>query len=418
MLSPIQTEKREARSGRRTVLMFFGVLALIVTLAVVAGLLPRLERQRTLASALRAVEQQAPQVGVVAVRAAAGSAQFVLPGTLRARIESPIFARTEGYLHKRLVDIGERVKTGQDLAELETPELDQQIRQARATLEQAQSALKEMQANLDLSRANLKLAQVTFERVKKLSDRGVLSPQDKDDKEAALAVRNAEVTQSQARISTAQDAVRANEANLRRLQEIKSFARITAPFDGILTARNVDSDIGTLISAGNGPAKEIFRIAQIDVLRIFVNVPQSYVSSIAPGQVAQLRVTERPGRAFSARVGGTANSLDANSRSMLAVLEVANPQHVLLPGMYAEVTFNALRNEPALIIPGDTLVLGQDGPRVAVVGADHRVHFCKVQIVRDNGSELEVSSDLRPGDQLVVNPSDEVREDAVVEIRK
>ena len=326
--------------------------------------------------------------------------------------------KVTGTLTEVDVRVGDAVKTGQVLAELETPELDQQIRQARATLEQAQSALKEMQANLDLSRANLKLAQVTFERVKKLSDRGVLSPQDKDDKEAALAVRNAEVTQSQARISTAQDAVRANEANLRRLQEIKSFARITAPFDGIITARNVDSDIGTLISAGNGPAKEIFRIAQIDVLRIFVNVPQSYVSSIAPGQVAQLRVTERPGRAFSARVGGTANSLDANSRSMLAVLEVANPQHVLLPGMYAEVTFTASRNEPALIIPGDTLVLGEGGPRVAVVGADHRVHFRKIQIVRDNGSELEVSSDLQPGDQLVVNPSDEVREDAVVEIRK
>ena len=154
------------------------------------------------------------------------------------------------------------------------------------------------------------------------------------------------------------------------------------------------------------------------MLRIFVNVPQSYVSSIAPGQVAQLRVTERPGRAFSARVGGTANSLDANSRSMLAVLEVANPQHVLLPGMYAEVTFTASRYEPALIIPGDTLVLGEGGPRVAVVGADHRVHFRKIQIVRDRGSELEVSSDLRPGDRLVVNPSDEVREDAVVEIRK
>jgi RND family efflux transporter MFP subunit len=398
--------------------MFFGVLGLIVTLAVIAGLLPRLERQRALATASQDLESQTPQVGVVAVRAAAGSAQLVLPGSLLALVESPIFARTEGYLHKRLVDIGERVKTGQDLAELETPELDQQIRQARATMEQAQSALREMQANLELSRANLKLAQVTFERIKKIFDEGVVSTQDKDDKEAALAVRNAEVTQSQARINTAQDTVRANEANLRRLQEIKSFARITAPFDGIITARNVDSDIGTLISAGNGPAKEIFRIAQIDVLRIFVNVPQSYVSSIAPGQAAQLRVAERPGQIFPARVKGTTNSLDANSRSMLAVLEVANPQHVLLPGMYAEVTFNASRNEPLMIIPGDTLVLGQDGPRVAVVGADHRVHFRKIQIIRDSGSELEVSSDLRPGDQLVVNPSDEVREDALVEIRK
>src|SRR5437867_4269062 len=191
--------------------MFFGVLGLIVTLTVIAGLLPRLERQRILAAASHAVEQQTPQVGVVAVRAAADSAQLVLPGTLLARVESPIFARTEGYLHKRQVDIGERVKTGQDLAELETPELDQQIRQARATLEQAQSALKEMQVNLELSRANLKLAQVTFERIKKLSDEGLISPQDKDEQEAALAVRNGEVTQSQARINTAQDTVRANE---------------------------------------------------------------------------------------------------------------------------------------------------------------------------------------------------------------
>ena len=244
---------------------------------------------------------------------------------MQAMVDSPIFARVDGYLRTRLVDYGDRVKTGQLLAEIDTPELDQQIRQARATLSQSQSALNEVKADLDLSKANLNLARLTVDRWRRLAKGGVVARQEADQKEADFAVTEAQVAKAQASIATTQETVHANEANLHRLEEMKAFARITAPFDGVITARNVD--IGTLINSGNGgTARELFHIAQIQVLRIFVNVPQTNVASMHPGQTAELRVEELPGQVFSARVTRIANALDANSRAMLTVLEVPNPQ--------------------------------------------------------------------------------------------
>jgi RND family efflux transporter MFP subunit len=197
---------------------------------------------------------------------------------------------------------------------------------------------------------------------------------------------------------------------------MKAFARITAPFDGVVTARNVD--IGTLVNSGNGgPARELFHMAQIQVMRIFVNVPQTYVGSIHPGQTAELRVQELPGQVFPARVTRIANALDAGSRAMLTVLEVPNPRGVLMPGMYTQVRFATGRAEPAVIIPGDALTTGREGTRVAVVGPDNRIHFRRIRIGQDLGSELEVVSGLAPGEVVVANPSDPVRENALVEVR-
>lgn len=406
----------QARTSRRGLLAFFALLGVLVAAAAVGGFLPRLTRQKALLAASDSQAVERPVVEVAIAREAAARGMLDLPGDMQALVDAPVFARVDGYLRSRLVDYGDRVKSGQLLAEIDTPELDQQLHQARATLQQSQAALTEARADLDLSKANLNLARLTVERWRRLADRGVVSRQDADQKEADFAVGEAQVAKSQASIGATEETVRANEANLRRLEETKVFARVTAPFDGVITNRNVD--IGTLINSGNGgTARELFHIAQIQVLRIFVNVPQTDVQSIEPGQTAELRVQELPGRVFSAKVTRIANALDASSRAMLTVLEVPNPRGILMPGMYAQVRFSTGRAEAAVLVPGDVLILGKQGPTVAVVAPDHRVHLRQIRIGQDLGSELEVVSGLRAGEMVVANPSDSARENALVEIR-
>jgi len=414
---PATTSARpKARTGRRGLLAFFALIGLLVIAAVVGGILPRLSRQKALLSAAETQGSERPVVDVAVARAAPARTTLDLPGDMQALVDAPVFARVDGYLSKRLVDYGDRVKNGQLLAEIDTPELDQQIGQARATLSQAQATLKELDAGLDLAKANLNLSRVTQSRWKKLADAGVFSRQDSDEKQADLEVKQAEVVRAEASINTARETVRANDSNLRRLGQMKSFARITAPFEGVITSRNVD--VGTLVNSGNGgPARELFHIARIEVLRVFVNVPQTNVGAMHPGQTAELRVQERPGQVFSAKVTRIANALDAGSRAMLTVLEVPNPRGVLMPGMYAQVRFTTGRAEPAVLIPGDTLILGREGPHVAVVGADRRVHFRQIRIGQDLGAELEVVAGLAAGELVVANPSDAVRDSTLVEIR-
>jgi RND family efflux transporter MFP subunit len=405
------------KPGSGKLLIFFSVLGLIVVVAVMAGILPRLHRGRALAAAELEVESKPPQVNATPARAAAARDGVQLPGDVVALVEAPLFARADGFVKSRLVDFGSTVKAGQLLAELETPELDQQIAQARATLAQSQSALDELGAALNLSRANLNLARITSDRWKRLTQRGVFSRQDGDEKEATFAVRQAETQRAEAALATARETVRANEANLHRLQQLKQFARVTAPFDGIVTSRT--TDVGSLINAGNGgPSKEMFRVAQIDVVRVFVNVPQAYVSLVHSGQAAEVRVQELPGKLFPAKVSSIANSLDPNSRSMLVICLVENPRHLLYPGMYAQVKFPTRNAAPVLIIPGEALTLGKNGTRVAVVGPDRTVHFRNIVIGQDLGAELEVTSGLSAGELVVSNPTDAIRDGVLVELRR
>ncbi|MGA2133707.1 MAG: efflux RND transporter periplasmic adaptor subunit [Bryobacteraceae bacterium] len=404
------------RTGRRGLLAFFALIGLLVAAAVAGGILPRLSREKALLSAAQTEATARPTVEVATARLASARGILDLPGDMQALVDSPIFARVDGYLHSRLVDYGDHVKTGQLLAEIDTPELDQQIGQARATLSQTRSALNEAAANLDLYKANLNLARLTVDRWRRLAKGGVVARQEADQKEADFAVGEAQVARAQASISTTQETVHANEANLRRLEDMKAFARIIAPFDGVITNRNVD--IGTLINSGNsGGARELFHIAQIRVLRIFVNVPQTSVASVHIGQTAELRVQELPGKVFAAKVTHIANALDTSSRAMLTVLEVTNPQGVLMPGMYAQLRFATGRTEPTVIVPGDTLILGREGPRVAVIAPDHRVHLRQIRIGQDLGSELEVVAGLVPGELVVANPSDSAREGMLVDVR-
>ncbi len=411
VIAPLRARKTRVRP----LLTFFAILALGVMAAIAAGLLPRLRREQALQAAVEKVESDKPVVNVATAREAPANSALELPADLQAEIETPIFARADGYIVKRYVDIGDPVKAGQVMAEIETPELDQQIDQAKATLANAKSGLIEAQSNLALAEANLKLTQKTYERWKQLETKGTVSHQEADEKGAGRDVQVAQVEASKAKIGSANQLVVANEANLRRLEQLKAFARVTAPFKGVVTSRTVD--VGTLINAGNGgTTKEMFRVAQIDPMRIFVNVPQADVGSVEPGVPVELRVQELPGQVFRARVSRIADAIDPGSRSMLAIVEIPNPTGVLKPGMYTQVRFASARSRPAVLIPGDALVSGAKGTQVAVVDGASAVHFRDVKIGTDLGSDVEVVAGLAVGDQVVTNPSDAVHEGTAVEV--
>lgn len=329
-------------------------------------------------------------------------------------IETPIYARVEGYIRKRVVDIGSRVKKGDLMMELETPELDQQIRQSRAAISQARATLKQGQAQVAEVQAALKLTEITMQRWKRLSAEGVVSPQDSDEKDAQHEVKKAEGDAARANVTAAEESIRALEANLSRLEDMKSFSLLLAPFDGIVTYRN--PDVGTLISPG-ATGRELFRVADISTVRAFVSIPQSYVPFIGPGIPGALTVEDIAGRSWPAPVKNISNSLDPATRTMLAVLYVQNPDLTLKPGMYARINFQLPSPPKSLSLPGDAVLARNDGAYVALLDRNHVVHYRKIEIARDFGSRVAISSGVSEGDVVVLSPGDEVREGQTVEIR-
>jgi multidrug efflux system membrane fusion protein len=397
------------RAGR---LISLGVLLLAIVAAI--GLAPRLRRQAELKAATDELSGHIATVNVVSARRAPSSSSVSLPGNIEAVQVASIFARTNGYLRKRLVDIGDRVQAGQLLAEIESPEVEQDWREAGATLEQAKAALTQKRAALMQARANLELATVTLRRWKELVASGVMSPQSGDEKQSEFDARKADVDAAQADIGAAEASVGAHQAAVRRIEELRSFEKVTAPFAGVITARNVD--VGALITSGSSSSvREIYKLAQLDVLRIYVNVPQSLVQSVQPGLTAHVSVQELPGREFTGKVARTANALDPNSRTLLTEIQLSNPNHVLLPGMYARVDFMANRHSPPLIIPATALVMRADGKNaVAIMGPDQRVHYRRVELGRDLGAEVEIVSGLKGDEPLIVNPADDLEEGSPV----
>ncbi len=400
-------------TSRRSLLSLLTVLAFALVGVIGAGLWPRLNKEKVLLAEAKTESAKLPVVRVTRVKRAEGTAELELPADLQALIESPIYARVEGYISKRNVDIGWKVKKGQILAELETPELDQQLRQARAAVSQSGAALKQAEAKLAEAKASLKLAQITAERWRKLVQEGVSSKQDADEKQATYDVKLADADAEIANVAAAREARQAAEASLNRLEEMKSFSKLPAPFDGIVTYRN--PDVGTLISAG-AAQKEMFRIADISTIRAFINVPQAYVNNVRPGTPAKMTVTDL-NIAYDVTVGGIANALDMNTRTMLAVIRLPNPAGTLMPGMFTRVQLR-LPNPPTILsVPADTVVTRNEGTFVALVKPDRHIHFGKITIARDTGTTVEVSSGLMEGDMLVMNPNDEIRENVIVDVR-
>ena len=391
--------------ARPTIALLSILILVLVAGGFLAGYLPRRQRQQLIAAETRASNRSLPAVTVVPVKSAPPRAELTLPGSIQAMTEAPILARSTGYVKRRLVDIGDRVTEGQTLAEIEAPELDQQILQAGAAVEQANASVQQAEAALKQGRSNENLAKVTADRWANLARRGVVSRQENDTYQAQYAAQQANVEALEKSVGAARSNAKAAEANLARLRQLKLYQEVRSPFAGVITVRNVDT--GALVNEGN---TLLFRVAQVDRLRVYVNVPQADAGSIRQGMPARLQFPDFPGRTFNGLVTRTANALDPSTRTLLTEVQVPNSGGTLLPGMYADLSFAVERKTAATIIPGDTLVVRSDGPQTAVVDNAGTVHFAKIQLGRDSGSEVEVLEGLREGELVVVNPSDEVRE--------
>ncbi|HVP00440.1 MAG TPA: efflux RND transporter periplasmic adaptor subunit [Bryobacteraceae bacterium] len=400
-------------------IVLVAALSILLIAAVVFGLVRYQTHEKALAASSEDESSRAPVVNVGHVRQSGSKSTLELPGDLYARVETPMYARVDGYLKQRPVEIGDHVKKGDLLVEIDTPDLDAQIAQAQATLAQSRATLMQLNAALTVAKANAKLAAATAERYRVLLQQESVAKQDYENQAAAAEVADANIKQAEENIHAAEATIAANTANLRRLQELKVYTKLVAPFDGVITYRSPQSDPGTLISSGNTTqSRELIKVSQIDTIRVFVNVPQSSATLIHVGENADLLVDEYPGRSFPARVSSTTNAVDLTSRALLAVLVVSNPKGELLPGMYARARFALPHTITVLMLPADALVLKTDGPHAAVVGQDHKVHFHKLSIGRDFGAELEVNSGLNEGDAVILNPTDAIREGVVVETKE
>jgi RND family efflux transporter MFP subunit len=385
-------------------------VAVLIILGFFAGYIPLQRRQNLIRQQALEQEQALPRMEVIEVGLSSPKSELELPGNIQAITEAPILARANGYIKRRMADIGDRVSAGQPLAEIEAPEVDQQVSQAKASLEQARAALEQSLANYEQGKSNLELARVTAERWNALVAEGVVPKQENDQYQAQYQAQTAGVQALEKAIAAQRSNVAAAEANLAGLDEVQSYRVVKAPFDGLVTLRNVD--VGALVNAGN---TLLFRVAQTGTLRTYVNVPQTNANAIRVGQPATLRISTLPGRTFAGNVARTANSLDPASRTMLVEVRVPNPEGVLLPGMYAQVNLSSARTNPPLLISGDSLIVRADGVQVAVVGSDHTVHLQKIQVGRDYGDKLEVISGLQVGDMLIANPGDAVVEGVKIE---
>jgi multidrug efflux pump subunit AcrA (membrane-fusion protein) len=416
-------------------------LAAVALIAIVgavwlAGYLPRRDRANAAATVAGETQSAVPVVTAERVTRSPQDSVVVLPGNISAMSEASIYARAAGYVTKRYADIGDHVKAGQLMAEIETPELDQQVAQAQAQLAQARQQLSQNRASLIQAEAQRDLAKVTAQRYDNLVSRGAVARQDADQQESTWKSAEAIVSAQQASVSAGEENVHQSEANLERVTALRDYNKVRAPVAGVVTARNID--VGYLISAtgagqGGTPldmpgtqgqataGNEMYRIAQTGTLRILVNVPQSAAPGIETGMAADVLVTEFQGRIFPGKVTRTSNSLDPNSRTLLTQVEIPNTDGKLYPGMYAQVRFRNHRDKPPLLIPGDALINGQAGTQVAIAlevpnQEARRIHLQTIQLGRDYGAQTEVLTGLEGGETVVVNPGDAVREGNLVKV--
>lgn len=375
-------ELHTARGMARTAMLALFVLLVALAWVVLSRVRAHAALQETTAAQTRI------NVSTTRPKVPGDATLLTLPATVQANLEAPIYARTSGYLKRWQVDIGAPVRAGQLLAEIDAPEVDQQLRQAEADLATAQ--------------VNRNIANLTAERWRGLRDSGSVARQEADEKISLAAGADAQLHSA--------------EANLQRLHELSAFKRIVAPFAGVVTARNVD--VGQLVNAGNSAGAELFRVADLERLRVYVHVPQSYASLMQPGLLATVRFPDRLGASYPARLESTAKALDPGSRTMLAQLIIDNAHHELLPGAYAEVSFKLAADTAGhrYRVPANTLIFRGEGVRVATVDAQQRARLKPITIGRDYGAEVEVVDGLQADDQLIMNPADSLIDNAEVRV--
>jgi RND family efflux transporter MFP subunit len=361
----------------------YAIAMLVIALSLAAwGIVNRVSGRTALAS--DSAELAIPTVSTVKPTSGSATEPLVLPGSVQAYTEAVILARTSGYLKNWYTDIGTRVKKGQLLAEIDTPEVDQQLRQARADLATAQ--------------ANFELARTTNVRWQKLLVTNAVSRQSADATAGDAAAKKA--------------ALGSAEANVARLTDLEAFKRVLAPFEGVITGRN--TDIGALINAGQGSA--LFRVADTSKLRVYVLVPQLYAANTTPGLEAEVSFPERPGETYAAHVVRTAEALDPNSRTLQVELLVDNPSGTLFPGAYAQVHFMLPHGTQSMRVPANAVLFRSTDLQVAVVGPDHRVTLKNITTGRDFGTSLEVLNGLGVRDDIIVNPPDSLATGTLVNI--
>ena len=369
-------------------LIVLGILVLLGLLTVF-GILPRIHKDSERKETNKDVSAGAQTVRAVKPTPSPASFDFSLPGSAEALTTATLYARVNGYLKRRLADIGDRVQEGQLLAEIDAPDIEAQLSQTRAQLEQ--------------QRAALGIAQVTFEREKKLLGEKVVSKQEYDTSEANYnqAVAN----------------VKAGESAVQNLSVSKGFEQITAPFTGIITARFLDD--GALISTGSGTtAPSIYTLQQSDTLRVFIYVPQAYVANISPGQEVEISATEYPHHIFKGKVTRMADALDPVARTERVEIQLPSEDGKLRPGFYLSIRFKVEQAEPALVVPANAVDIRREGPRVAVVQANNKLRYQQVQLGRDFGKTIEIVAGLSGDEMLVVNPTTDLRDGEEVKIAK
>jgi RND family efflux transporter MFP subunit len=370
---------REWKRARIAIWVVLALLALGALRTVVANILQN-----------RSVEQTTQQnaveyVNVVIPKQADGSGNTLLPGTLRGYVESPIYARATGYLLHWYVDIGAQVKQGQLLADLDTPEIDQELAQAVAQRDQTASSLV--------------LAKSSYERWQQLRQRDAVSQQELDERQSTY-------NQDVANLAAA-------DANVQRLRQLESFKRIVAPFAGVVTQRNVD--VGDLIDAGSGTSRALFALAQSDPLRVYVQLPQAYAENVSVGKDVIVTQAELPGKQFHGTITHISGAIDVPTRSLQIEVRLPNPDGALRPGAYVQVAVPAVAHAQ-IMVPGNALLFRAEGPRMAVVDANGEVHLRKVVIAQDLGQTLEIESGIEPNDKVIINPSDSIADGDHVKI--
>jgi multidrug efflux pump subunit AcrA (membrane-fusion protein) len=429
---PIHEEHPHHRHSPIYWLIFVGLLLVSALLVFFFGWLPRHKTEEQVDQEAQQRTHELPKIAVMKIVRAKSASSLQIPGSTLAYTEAYIYARASGYVNRRLVDIGDRVHKGQLLATIDAPDLDKQVAQARSTLEQSISTLEQMQAQLHLQDLN-------WQRYKVLVAKGVLSRQQGDQQEADFRVADANV-------QVAQNSIQANRDNLDRLLVLQQYEKVTAPFDGIITQRNVD--IGALISAagsglgesapsspsttlaglqgnnagssglssnvasstGGAQGGEMFAMASIDPLRILVSVPEGYADFIHVGDQAQLFFSQVAQETCYGTVTRTSGAIDPNTRTLLVEVQTRNPHGRFLPGMYVVVNFLRLNATPPLLVPGEAIVVRNGQTMLAFVDNDNLVHFRPVQLGRDFGNETEITNGLKPGDVIVTIVQDEVRD--------
>jgi RND family efflux transporter MFP subunit len=378
-----RTHVRRRRGGR---LFALGGFVLLVAGLSLGGWGNYSLKQEVMATA-RQDRDFVPSLRVATVEANPATVSVTLPGTTAAFAAANIYARATGYIAKRKVDIGDRVKAGDLLAELAVPELDHQISQNEATLDQLKSSLQQAWANRDL-------AQVTWDRDAPLVQKGWATPQQGDTDRLNLQSRAAAVAVAEANIS-------AQENLLKVLQQNRDYASVVAPFDGVITQRNVD--VGSLVQGNAATGTFMFEMMQSSVIRVWVYVPQDSAFGVTPGIDAVIRVPELPERKFSGKVTRIANALQSGTRTLLTEIDIVNPDGALSAGVYCVVELHIPRKTPSLVVPADALIFNRNGIQVAVV-SNGKAEFRKIEVKRDMGTRVEVDSGIRAGDQVILNP--------------